>query len=448
MGTTGMTTAIVILALLLVAGLAMLIGGLRGRRINDNPVCRGCGFDLLGIFPGGERCPECGKALGEAAVCVGKRERRRAALFGGAILTAGGVFVLGGLGAAAASGVNWNVYKPTPWLVRQAERGGPRGVAGAMEVLNDRLADDTLETAEIERIVASGLAAQADANRHWEPLWGDFIEAAFFRGFVGEGDYAAYLERSFDTHTVVQDKARPGTPIIVELASSIDRGGTLASHELRTALVAAGVDGELERFEVDRDAMSRGFVGGRAGAISMGRGLSDPPQKIGEHRVRSIWRVLVMGAPDGEPLAAWEVDETHTLRIIGDGESLVELVTDPAMVSRARAGLEVLMLRARRSGGQGAWVEYSIRSNDRPVAICMDVLLRTGSGEYPLASVVFEPSDASSSTSGSMALVQGLEGERGVLVLRPSEEAAARAEVERMLGTKIEIPVEIEWIEQ
>lgn len=102
----GMATTVVALAMLFAVAIIMLLAGLRGRKLDEHPVCRGCGFYLVGMYPGGERCPECGKALDERSVRIGRRERRRALMIGGAILATAMLLPLIGLGAASASGTN------------------------------------------------------------------------------------------------------------------------------------------------------------------------------------------------------------------------------------------------------------------------------------------------------------------------------------------------------
>jgi hypothetical protein len=42
------------------AGLILLVLGVRGWRIDDHPVCRRCRFDLVGVYPAIGACPECG----------------------------------------------------------------------------------------------------------------------------------------------------------------------------------------------------------------------------------------------------------------------------------------------------------------------------------------------------------------------------------------------------
>src|SRR5918993_5786284 len=61
-----------------VAATGLLIFALRGRRVDDHPVCRKCGFDLVGKPADATRCSECGADLSRRrAVRVGWRETRR-----------------------------------------------------------------------------------------------------------------------------------------------------------------------------------------------------------------------------------------------------------------------------------------------------------------------------------------------------------------------------------
>jgi hypothetical protein len=49
--------------LLFLVGLILLILGLRGRRVDDHPICRKCGFDLFGKPEGSTICSECSADL-------------------------------------------------------------------------------------------------------------------------------------------------------------------------------------------------------------------------------------------------------------------------------------------------------------------------------------------------------------------------------------------------
>src|SRR2546423_15664322 len=105
-----MLTTMLLLAatalLLFLIGATLFAIGLRGRHINDHPLCARCGFDLLGIPA--TTCPECGGDLTRPrSRRVGERRRRRAPLIAGGLLS-----LLGLVGGAllpwgAATSFDW-----------------------------------------------------------------------------------------------------------------------------------------------------------------------------------------------------------------------------------------------------------------------------------------------------------------------------------------------------
>src|SRR5687768_8986624 len=108
-------------ALALAASLAAVVYALRGRRVDDHPICRKCGFDLVGKPSDSHVCSECGADLSRRrAVRVGRRETRRGLAKLAAPLMLVSLGLLGVQGWGKARGVDWNRHKPAWWLAREA----------------------------------------------------------------------------------------------------------------------------------------------------------------------------------------------------------------------------------------------------------------------------------------------------------------------------------------
>src|SRR5688500_15525204 len=69
--------AVIASAGMLVVGVMLIFFGVRGRRVDDHPLCRKCGFDLVALPSGVEKCSECGASLARRrAIRIGNRSRR------------------------------------------------------------------------------------------------------------------------------------------------------------------------------------------------------------------------------------------------------------------------------------------------------------------------------------------------------------------------------------
>src|SRR6476646_10396854 len=99
-----LTTAWVALVACTAFGFLLIYRGWRGRRIDSHPLCRKCGYDLVGqpADVGQCVCPECGADLARRrAVKMGHRARHRGQVVVGAALLAPCLLVFGFLGWAA-----------------------------------------------------------------------------------------------------------------------------------------------------------------------------------------------------------------------------------------------------------------------------------------------------------------------------------------------------------
>jgi hypothetical protein len=101
-----------------IVGVALMFVGMCGRRVDDHPICRRCGFDLFGRPEGSTICSECGGDLTKRrAIRDGRRVRRGGMIAIGALLLSITLTLGGGAGYAAYTITDWQPHKPVLWLV-------------------------------------------------------------------------------------------------------------------------------------------------------------------------------------------------------------------------------------------------------------------------------------------------------------------------------------------
>ena len=109
-------------AVVAVAAAALLVIGRRGRRVNDHPICRRCGFDLVGRPADSSACAECGADLRRRrAVRRGARQPIRGMVTSAAILLVPSVVLLGFHAWFAATDVPFVQREPLWWLLNDAD---------------------------------------------------------------------------------------------------------------------------------------------------------------------------------------------------------------------------------------------------------------------------------------------------------------------------------------
>ncbi len=65
-------------------GIVLCFAGIRGRRIDDHPLCSRCGYDLIGHAQRPYHCPECGSDTTlPGGVTIGRRNLSRSRVLAG-----------------------------------------------------------------------------------------------------------------------------------------------------------------------------------------------------------------------------------------------------------------------------------------------------------------------------------------------------------------------------
>lgn len=202
-------------------GLVMLIAAVRGRRINDHPICRRCRFDLVGLIPAAETCPECGSRLdAKNAVRVGARVRRYGGLRGVVVAAAVlliGLAGMGGLGVVAARGVNIYSKLPTAVLVTLSRFSDSPNVPTELVA---RVRAGNVSAYSLKRLGRTALyhqAAAAAGKSTWNTAWGDLFVRAWEAQQMNAAETRLFLERAFTPSLKYRERVRRGDDLPVSV---------------------------------------------------------------------------------------------------------------------------------------------------------------------------------------------------------------------------------------
>ena len=236
-----LTGALLVLPIvILIAAMVLLIAGLRGRQVDDHPLCRRCGFDLVGLPEGGTVCSECGANLHrDRAIRTGHRVRRAGMIVLSLALLLPSLLWVGVVGYVTAADVNWMSHKPVWLLLRDADTDG-----AALAELLTRLNNGKLSATDVNRVVTKALAVQADSTRLWNGSWGDLIERARVVATVSEADWARYLQQAATLDLKARREVARGDPIWVEVTLKELRVGTTWKPDLMGSETLRRIDGE------------------------------------------------------------------------------------------------------------------------------------------------------------------------------------------------------------
>src|SRR6185436_1292474 len=151
------------LAILATIAILGLFLSLRGRRIDDHPVCRRCKFDLIGLPH--TICPECGAKLDAPnSIRTGNRRRyRRLAILSICLL----LISLAGSGLMFSGNtkkIDWYTYKPVWWLRIDARRGSLDTATHAVNELIARNDNSKLTQGELDTVVSTLCTALESAH--------------------------------------------------------------------------------------------------------------------------------------------------------------------------------------------------------------------------------------------------------------------------------------------
>ncbi len=457
----------------LAAGLLLIAIGWRGRRLNDHPICRWCGFDVSGTWPASPTCPECGAGLKrERAIRIGQRRRRRVPLALGAVLVVFPVLLLVGVFLSIVSGSSIDRFKPVGLLLFESRFAGPERSAALAAELVSRQSNGTLSAAQRARVVGAALRRQGDPACPWDTAWGELIDDARVDGTLSDADTNRFLNQAAVVDVVARARLRAGDPLplMVDLAEA--RVGPGSQLLAAVHLGAASIDGKA----VGRERPTSPFpfqpptnvgpgligwfqlLGANSGwgpggqSYGSARVLLDVPADLGPGRHRLDLEIDIR-TQVWNPRGGWQWNPTSArptgpdVRTIrrsleftvagGPSEGLETIPPTPEATAKLAEALRPEQLYGQGGGFGGEWVNVSIDLGDVPVPCAFEVVARRGEREWKLGTIASGRScgdtnemylmpQEDADTRQLAARVARLDVSTVELVFRPSAEAALR----------------------
>ncbi len=405
-------------------GVALVWLGMRGRRINRNPSCRWCGFDLSGAPAEGVTCPECGAGLKrEGAVRIGQRRRMWgvAAVGAGLVLAPGAAVVV--TTYAIVTGANVNEYKPLGLLLWEARHGAAAASQAAANEVLCRRQGSLLSEKQALRVLETALDIQGDPDRPWCEEWGDFVEMSRTDGIATDEHYERFTRQAALIQVETRPQMCPGDPLPVVatlVEARIGSGGEFVAVVWITDLTLNGQPASdlAPRQGESGSNVSQMFPPGCAMFMLVGSGTgftpgtTDVDASVGALATVSqdatpgpatvgatlTCRVEAVGSQTGysfSPVSTTPKEGkgvsvrqiTAEARIVPPGTVDVELISPTEEFSERLAEALIPETMQARSGEQGLSIRISFPMSRLPVPIACDVFWRIGEQEWMVGSL-------------------------------------------------------------
>ena len=432
-----MTTAAVVLVLL---ALSLLIVAVRGRRTNDHPLCRRCGYDLTGRAADAGRCGECGADLSRpAAVRVGHR-RRRSGLLATSILllvvsvTGGGLLVW-----ARAAKFDPEPHKPVWWLRLDAAGSTAARSAAVGEVARRA---DHLSAEQLAPFVARALDLQASAAT-WDVAGCRLIEAAHAAGKLAPAAWATYAKQAYTVGLYTRPTIVAGDPLPISFPMNgvrLNDAGFMVSGQL----VAVSIDSRPVPLPAGGDLLNEGMLETFATTGNTGTSLDGPTidghatadLRPGQHTISATVRLDVSEADpqwQGAVLVGTGFVAYHPQGAVEQSASAAFTVTplasvrsdDDALRPAVESGLSVKPIDVEPDGRSA---DFELDWHHPPVRLAFDMSLRLADGrELPVGLLQVDAMPGTMTYSKAGLDVSGLGSATRVdVVFRPDAAAARR----------------------
>jgi hypothetical protein len=410
---------------LFVAGVVILRRGMRGVAIDDHPLCRRCGFDLVGLPDDASICSQCGAdANADDGVIVGHRRRNYPLIVGGIVPILIAAAVLAGFIISVSTNVPWIRYQPFWYLRRQAVSSTPKPDPASAEILR-RIQSRELSDAQLTSLIDQTLSIQANPDQTWNSQWGDWIESARATGKVSDEQWVKYLRAAPMIQLAARSQIRRGDKLPMRLEILPSRVGSSIGLWMQVS------------YQLPEDSLivprgSHGWMG--AGLSDSSGGGSTPkfaldpdrlaatvdgPQVLKIHLTLNVFENFQARAKGAA--ATRELDLQIPWTLMPADATPIRIIEDPSLRPAMEKAITVRRLSMHGSpAANNGNLEFTF--HPAPVSMAYRIFVRSGEREWQVGSIA-QPAGRSlnMTTSGD---IDGLEADSIDVVLRPDVEVA------------------------
>lgn len=378
--------------LLLLAGLVTLLIGWRGRRVDDHPICRRCGFDLYGKPADSDTCSECGADVGHPkAIRLGRRKKRRGLIGAGIVLTVIGLAGVGVGGWAAGQQINWTPWLPLKWIVADLDSAAYGTYDPAATEINRRLTTGSLSSSQVDWLIQTALAKQADRTVPWPQGWQETLDNLIAKNLLDHNRLETYLTQAASPTLEVKPVLRRGRSASYQFDGGWDRltPATRISGLQRSTPMTLG-EAVIARSPFDSETTDSNYG---FGGYGLGTGLSEKSVAQipdGPHTLAITMRYELSMT---DPVAAGPFTIEYPLSLP------VTLAANDAVVdtfetdSSLRPTVHAAVRDARVEEDEEGKVAVSIRTDPTPLPLAMAVHLRQGEQEQRVGTLRIDAGD-------------------------------------------------------
>lgn len=367
-------------AIFVALALGLVVLALRGRRVDDHPVCRGCGFDLSGIDESAP-CPECGRGLtGRRAVRVGNRRRRALPIIGALALL---VFALGATGTliwSRSTSFDWNTVKPAWLLIRDSASGSQERSDGAIHELMARMALGSISQAATARAIDAALDVHADQSITWQPVRGELIEEAYILGLVTDEQWARYADQSALIDFSVRTRIHEGDQLPIRARVRSRSGPRGPRTNARIDLGPLSVDGRQLEPALATRTMSTGIMhDGGTSTMTSRFDLMRPGAGRVQIEIPVRTEIFDLASRGGASLVVREEVIRETIEIVDRSAPLISMMAPDGQAA------PTVELESSPAG-----VRMRLTSRDLKLPICARIFVLEADEEVEIGTIVHQ----------------------------------------------------------